>query len=152
MIQVALEDNKVRPREVQEEVGGFIVQIPVGIARAPKGVLLIYPLALPLVLLSATMSITYSALTAKSAHLPAQAQTPQTLYLSISSLREKVPINHRVKQPVPVLLGDIGDKPRVSLPVEANLLGKAALNQEVGCVTISISIAARGYTILCHTP
>lgn len=51
MVEIALEDYKVRLREVQEEIGSFAVQVPVGVACAPEGMLLVDPLALLLVLL-----------------------------------------------------------------------------------------------------
>ena len=47
---------------------------------------------------------------------------------------EQMAIYHRVQEPVPVFPRHIGDEPRVLLPVEPNLLGKAALDQEIGCV------------------
>ena len=51
MVQVALEDDEVRAREVEEQIGRFVVELPEGEARAPERVLLIHPLARLFVLL-----------------------------------------------------------------------------------------------------
>ena len=57
----------------------------------------------------------------------------QTVLLFFGRLREQVTVNHRVQQPIPVLLGHVGDEPGIALAVEANLLRKPTLNKEVGC-------------------
>jgi len=45
---------------------------------------------------------------------------------------EQVTIDHRVQEPVPVLLRHVRHEPRVLLSVEPDLLGKATLDQEIG--------------------
>lgn len=49
------------------------------------------------------------------------------------SFREELTVDHAVEQPIPIFLGDVGNKPRVALAVESDFAGKTALNQEVGC-------------------
>ena len=51
MVQVALEDDEVRAREVEEQIGRFIVELPEREAGAPERMLLVHPLARLLVLL-----------------------------------------------------------------------------------------------------
>jgi hypothetical protein len=41
MVEVSLEDDQVGFREVEEEVGSFGVEVPVGESGAPEGVLLV---------------------------------------------------------------------------------------------------------------
>lgn len=51
MVEVAFEDDEVGFGEVEEEVGGFFVQGPEGVAGAPEGVLFVHPFAFFFVLL-----------------------------------------------------------------------------------------------------
>lgn len=51
MVEITLKKDKVRARQVQEEIRGFAVQLPKGVASTPEGMLLIDPLALALVVL-----------------------------------------------------------------------------------------------------
>ena len=66
------------------------------------------------------------------AYLPTQAETTYRLPLLFSRFREKVAIDHRVKEPFPVLLGYIRNKPGISLAMETDLLRQTTLNEEVG--------------------
>ena len=65
-------------------------------------------------------------------YLPAHAEAAQTVLLLIRRFREEMAVNHRVQQPVPVLLRYVRHEPRVPLAMEANFLGEPALNEEVG--------------------
>ncbi len=51
VVEITLENHKVRTREVEEEIRCFVGELPEGEAGAPERVLLIHPLALLLVLL-----------------------------------------------------------------------------------------------------
>ena len=61
MVQISFEYNKIRLREMKEKVRGFSVKIPISVARAPEGVLLVNPFTLPLVLLRVSPLILRSA-------------------------------------------------------------------------------------------
>ena len=65
-------------------------------------------------------------------YLPPIAESPKRLALSFRCFWEEVAVHHGVEQPLPVLLGDIGNKPRIALPVEADLCRKSTLNEKVG--------------------
>lgn len=85
-------------------------------------------------------------------HLPALTQATQTFFLFLRGFREKVTVHHRVEQPLPVLLGYIRDEPRVTLAMEANFLGKAALDQKVRCVASQNRLIVRGWKNLDYSP
>lgn len=51
MIQITLEDDQVRVREVEEKVRRLLVKVPECISRAPEGMLFVYPFSLFLVIL-----------------------------------------------------------------------------------------------------
>ena len=52
MIQIALEVDEIGFGQMKEEIRSFRMQVPEGVAGAPEGVLLVYPLAFLLVLLA----------------------------------------------------------------------------------------------------
>ena len=139
MVQVTLEDDEVRAREVEEQIRSFIEELPVGEASAPEGVLLVYPLALLFVLLHKIMNI-HPKQVCNCTYLPAHAKTTKTVLLLLSSLREEVSVHHRVQEPLPVLLGHIRNEPGVPLAMEANFLCKPTLDQEVGCINREVSM------------
>ena len=56
VVEVALEDDEIGAREVEEQIGSLVVELPEGVTRAPEGVLLVHPLALLLVLLATLTS------------------------------------------------------------------------------------------------
>jgi len=68
------------------------------------------------------------------ADLPPCAQATKRLDFLFSRFGEQLAIYHGIEQPIPVLLGYIGDKPRIPFTMEANLLSKATLQQKVGWV------------------
>lgn len=51
VVQITLEDDEVRAREVEEQIRSFVVQLPEREAGAPERMLFVDPLALLLVLL-----------------------------------------------------------------------------------------------------
>ena len=56
VVEVALEEDEVGAREVEEQIRSLVVELPEGVTRAPEGVLLVHPLALLLVLLTTSTS------------------------------------------------------------------------------------------------
>jgi hypothetical protein len=65
-------------------------------------------------------------------YLPPQTELLERPELLIAGRVEQMTIDHRVQEPVPVLPRHVRDEPRVLLSVEPDLLGKAALDQEIG--------------------
>ena len=68
----------------------------------------------------------------RKTYLPPQTELLERPELLIAGCVEQVTIDHRVQEPVPVLLCHVRDKPGVLLSVEPDLLGKATLDQEIG--------------------
>lgn len=107
------------------------MQLPEGVARAPEGVLLVHPFPFLLILLGRGQ---FSAEKARDgeAHLPPLAKPLEGFLLGIRGRGEELAVAHRVEQPLPVLLCNIGDEPRKSLPVEFDVGGKTTLDEEIG--------------------
>lgn len=51
MVEISFEVHEVGAREVEEEIGGFGVELPERVSRAPERVLFVHPFAFFLVLL-----------------------------------------------------------------------------------------------------
>lgn len=64
-------------------------------------------------------------------YLPSQTETSQGLFFLVGGFGKQMTIDHRVQQPVPILLRHIRDEPRVSLTMESNLIDEPTLNEEV---------------------
>jgi hypothetical protein len=43
--------------------------------------------------------------------LPSSSHNPQHVHLFLGGLREQVSVDTRVKDPIPILLGDVGNEP-----------------------------------------
>ncbi len=113
VVQVALEEDEVRAREVEEQVGRLLGHAEEGVACAPEGVLLVDPLALRDVL------------------LPPSAETPERLEISLARVLEEAAVHHHVEQPVPVFPGHIRHEPCKALAVEVDGLCETGLDEEV---------------------
>lgn len=78
VVQVALENDEVRAREVQEEVGRLRMQLPECIARAPEGVLFVHPFTFRFVLLQQPgRELTAANSRSMRTHLPPAAKSLQ---------------------------------------------------------------------------
>lgn len=93
MVQVSLEDDQITGGQLDKEIGSLGGQTPEGETGAPEGVALILEFALLLV------------------RLPSSTHDPQPVHLFLGGLGEQVPVDTRVQDPVPVLLGDVRDEP-----------------------------------------
>lgn len=122
MVEISLEDDKVRGGEVEEEIGGLGLDVPEGVAGDPERVLLVDPLALGLVL------------------LPALAHLLERGELVVGLAGEEVPVDHRVEEPVPILLGHVRDEPREALAVEPDLPADARLDEPVGVDQVAVEL------------
>ena len=91
-----------------------------GVTSAPEGVGLVLPLALLLVL------------------LPSLTKSSERVDLLLGSLGEQVTIGHRVQDPVPVLLGDIGNEPGDLLSVEDDLRAGTRLDEPVSVNHVTV--------------
>jgi len=60
-------------------------------------------------------------------YLPTPPESAKRLQLDIGGFREELPVDHGVEKPVPVLLGHIGHKPRITLSMESDLISEPAL-------------------------
>jgi len=124
VVQVALEEDEVRAREVEEQVGRLLGHAEKGVARAPERVLLVDPLALRDVL------------------LPPSAETPERLEISLARVLEEAAVHHHVKQPVPVFPGHIRHEPGKALAVEVDRPCEAGLDEEVSVDAIAVKFEA----------
>ena len=88
MVQITLENDKVGAREVEEQIGGFVVKLPVGEPSAPEWVLFVDPFALLFVLLTWQLTPKTHTYQALSSYLPAHTQTTKTILLLYRGLRE----------------------------------------------------------------
>ncbi len=93
MIQITLEDDQITVVKVEEYIRSFRGQVIECITGAPEGVLSVFPFAVLLVL------------------LPSTTHHSKLVHHTLLSVGEEVAVDTRVDEPVPVLLGDIGDEP-----------------------------------------
>ncbi len=93
MIQITLEDDQITVVKVEEYIRSFRGQVIECIPRAPEGVLSVFPLAVLFVL------------------LPSATHHSKLVHHALLRVREEVAVDTRVDEPVPVLLGDVGDEP-----------------------------------------
>ena len=68
----------------------------------------------------------------EGAYLPPQTELLKRPELIIGGRVEQMSVDHRVQEPVPILLRHVRNEPRVLLSVEPDLLRQAALDQEIG--------------------
>jgi len=93
-----------------------------GVSGAPEGVCLVLPFTLLLVL------------------LPPVTESSERVHLFLASLGEQLTVGTSVEQPVPVLLGDVGDEPGDLLSVEDDLLAGTGLDEPVGVYQIAVQL------------
>lgn len=93
-----------------------------GVSGAPEGVGLVLPFTLLLVL------------------LPPVTESSERVHFFLASLGEQLTVGTSVEQPVPVLLGDVGDEPGDLLSMEDDLLAGTGLDQPVGVYQIAVQL------------